>query len=378
MYGIGRERRERWSMRPGSSFWLRALATGLIVAAAPHPAAGQTSPPPARSYLFFVASEATDQVTLIRYGPKGALVEHRTSVKLSPDQLAAPLGLSVSPDHRFYYVIVAHGFANGELLKVQIAADSSRRESQPPDTVRGREPLGARPAAVRVSPDGAYAWVSNGDTAAQQSSVSVVYLPQMVEVARIPTCGMPGGSSLTADGSKHYSVCGGDDVLLEIDARTMKVSRRLPLSSGNSACAPTWTEPDGIGSRIFVACNKSSEALMIDASTWSIARRIPMGDGVYRLALTHDGKLLIGTNQRGQSVSIVDLATGRETARLPVKRAGPSGVAVSPDDRYAFVAETGTASDPGTVEVIDLAALKTVATIDVGRKAGGIAFWKMQ
>lgn len=36
----------------------------------------------------------------------------------------------------------------------------------------------------------------------------------------------------------------------------------------------------------------------------------------------------------------------------------------------------GIGSEPGTVEVIDLAALKTVATLDVGAAAARIDFYK--
>jgi DNA-binding beta-propeller fold protein YncE len=48
------------------------------------------------------------------------------------------------------------------------------------------------------------------------------------------------------------------------------------------------------------------------------------------------------------------------------------GVAVSPDDRYAFVSVEGVGSEPGTVEVIDLRTLARVAAVDVGQMAGGI------
>jgi DNA-binding beta-propeller fold protein YncE len=101
-----------------------------------------------------------------------------------------------------------------------------------------------------------------------------------------------------------------------------------------------------------------------------------MGPGVYNLAVTHDGKLLVGTNKRGQSISIVDLARGKEIALLSTRRKVASGVVISGDDRYAFVTVEGIGSEPGTVEVIDLRALRTVATVDVGQQAGGIDFWK--
>jgi DNA-binding beta-propeller fold protein YncE len=53
-------------------------------------------------------------------------------------------------------------------------------------------------------------------------------------------------------------------------------------------------------------------------------------------------------------------------------------VAVAPDDKYAFISVEGIGSEPGTVEIIDLAARRIVASVDVGQMAGGIAFWKME
>jgi DNA-binding beta-propeller fold protein YncE len=149
-----------------------------------------------------------------------------------------------------------------------------------------------------------------------------------------------------------------------------------PPKPGDASCSPTWAQPSADGSKVYVACNKSSDVVEIDATTWTMTRRFPMGPGVYNLATSHDGKLLVGTNKRGQSVSVVDLASGKEIALLATKRKVASGVVISPDDRYAFVTVEGVGSEPGTVEVIDLRALRTVATVDVGQQAGGIDFWK--
>ena len=120
---------------------------------------------------------------------------------------------------------------------------------------------------------------------------------------------------------------------------------------------------------------KANEIAEIDAGSWTLARRFPAGDGVYNLAITHDGKLLVATNKRGQSVSVFDAASGRELKRLPTKRKVVHGAAITADDRYAFISVEGVGSEPGTVEVIDLRALATVATTDVGPMAGGIDVW---
>ena len=127
---------------------------------------------------------------------------------------------------------------------------------------------------------------------------------------------------------------------------------------------------------MFVACNGSSELVEIDVAGWKVLRRMPAGQGIYNLAVTTDGRL-IATNRRDQSASIFDLRAGKETARLPLPRKAPHGVVVSPDQRYAFVSVEGVAAEPGTVVMIDLAAGKAVASVDVAPQAGGIDFWKM-
>ena len=151
-----------------------------------------------------------------------------------------------------------------------------------------------------------------------------------------------------------------------------------PPKPGDTRCSPTWAQPSIDGASVYVACNNSNEIVEVDTVGWKVKRRLPAGDGVYNLAVTKNGRLLISTNKRSQSVSIIDLTTGRELARLKTKRRVLHGVVVSPDDRYAFVSVEGIGSEPGTVEVIDLEALKTVATVDVAQEAAGIDFLRME
>jgi DNA-binding beta-propeller fold protein YncE len=149
-----------------------------------------------------------------------------------------------------------------------------------------------------------------------------------------------------------------------------------PPKAGDVSCRPTWAQPSTDGRSIFVACNNSNEIVEVDATTWKVGRRIAAGDGVYNLAVTKNGRL-IATNKRDQSVSIIGLASGKELARLKTKRKVLHGVVVSPDDKYAFVTVEGIGSEPGTVEIIDLESLKIVATIDVGSEAAGIDFLRI-
>jgi hypothetical protein len=72
------------------------------------------------------------------------------------------------------------------------------------------------------------------------------------------------------------------------------------------------------------------------------------------------------------------LKTGSELARIATRRKVLHGVVVSPDDRYAFISVEGIGAEPGTVEIIDLAALKIIASIDVPEQAAGIDFLRVE
>jgi hypothetical protein len=240
------------------------------------------------------------------------------------------------------------------------------------------------------------------------SSVSVVTTSDMLEVARLETCAMPHGSRFNASGSKHYSVCMMDDMLIEIDTRGLAVARHFMLTRGSehgmagkprshaagasgggghgmdtpaakdARCSPTWAAPSPDGKRVYIACNGTNDIVEIDVAEWKLLRRIRAGNGVYNLALTHDGRTLIGTNKRDQSVSLIEVASGKELARIKTKRTVVHGVAIADDDRYAFISVEGYGAEPGTVEVIDLNARSIVASVDVGQMAGGIDFWRSE
>jgi DNA-binding beta-propeller fold protein YncE len=60
-------------------------------------------------------------------------------------------------------------------------------------------------------------------------------------------------------------------------------------------------------------------------------------------------------------------------AEVPGTRKVASGVAVSRDARYAFVTLEGIGGEPGTIDVIDLGKLSKVASVEIGKQAGGIA-----
>jgi DNA-binding beta-propeller fold protein YncE len=379
------------------------LAAGILLAMSATVESGET---PGKNYWVKLVCESADRIATVRFGPDGAKIETITETRVLQSDISGPHGIAFSPDHKNFYISIGHGRPYGTAIKY-VSAD---------DRVVGQVGLGLFPATADVSPDGNFLYVVNfnlhGDPV--PSSVSVVDTNQMLEVARINTCVMPHGSRITHDGSRQYSACMMDDLLVEIDAEKMKVARTFRVSAGKEqgyvgmapresagtattampakmeghdgmamsmsavACSPTWAQPSVDGARIFVACNKSNEIVEVDAKSWALVRRIPAGNGVYNLGVSPDGRLLVATNKRDASASIFDIATGKELARVPTKHKVVHGVVISPDSLYAFVTSEGVGEEPGNMEVIDLVARKAVANVDTPPQAAGIDFWKME
>src|SRR3984893_147503 len=302
-----------------------------------------STPGPAKDYFVYVVCESVDRIVLIRFGPGGAKVESQMRTGLMPMDINGPHGVAVSPDKQFLYVAVGHGRREGSVWKYRAGTDNVIKYTS----------LGLFPATTDITPDGNFIYVANANFHGDMvpSSISVVATDEMIEVKRIPTCTMPHGSRLNHAGTKHYSACMMDDMLVEIDTRKFAVDRYFMLAQGKemgmtgapaahsqgdqkmsdqkmtdpkmtdhnisdhktsdhkTSCTPTWAQPSNDGSIIYVACNQSNEIVAIKTDSWTLARRFPAGTGVYNLAMTKDGRL-IATNKRGQSVSIFDPVTG--------------------------------------------------------------------
>lgn len=347
---------------------------------------------PGADYWVYVAAESQDEVALVRFGPGGAEVVRVIEASINPTDIDGPHGIAVAPDGSNWYVSIAHGTPYGRIRKFSTGSDVAMGEAL----------VGLFPATMAVTPGGLLFAVNfnlHGDHV--PSSVSVVETGSMTEIRKIATCAMPHGSRLTADVRRHYSVCMMDDQLVEIDVRSLSVSRRLylapgaemdlppqttesadavgrvPGADGAARCGPTWVQPSPDGTRAWVACNRNREVVEVNLENWSVARRLGTGAGPYNLEVTPDGARLVVTYKGDDAVGVFDLDDGAERAVVPSSRRIPHGVAVSPDSRYAFISVEGVSNDPGTVDVIDLETGALVASVDVGRQAGGIGFWKM-
>jgi DNA-binding beta-propeller fold protein YncE len=357
----------------------------------------------------YVGAESADLIHRVTWGPLGASVEKTIPIGELAVENEGPHGFNMSRDGEYLYWTTGHGVPDGKLWKYHAGPDT---------LVGGPTDLGWFPATLDVTPDGLYAFVANFNLHGEHvpSTVSVVYTPDMLELEQIETCVMPHGLRMHPDGTRLYTNCMMNDLMVEIDTRSFQVSRYFSVKPGeegpwekpamdhggmdhaahaaemghdmggmegmgpfpmSNACSPTWAEPSADGSMVYVACNRADHILEVDAEDWSVTRTFPAGRAPYNLDVTPDGRLLVATLKGGAAVEFFDLRSGESLAVTGSTTTVTHGVVVSPDSRYAFVSVEGVGAEPGKVDIYDLRTFELVAEVETGQQAGGITFWRM-
>ncbi len=356
------------------SHLLRAGLAALLLWVAPSPSAAQD---PARAYYAYVAAESEDQVALVRFDGTRAAAVKTIPVGTWPTEIEGPHGVTVSPDGKYWFVSIAHGFPYGRVFKYETGTDE----------VIGQVEVGLFPATMEISPTTGLLYVVNFNLHGDKvpSTVSVIEPETMTEIARVPHGVMPHGSRISPDGLHHYSVAMMDNELIEIDAATLEVTRRMKTYADHGASMrptrmpkPTWADPHPLKPFVYVANNGTDEVVEVDLKAWVITRRFATGKAPYNLEVSPDGRRLVVSYKGEGATGVWDLDTGQELARIPNSRKVTHGVAITPDGKYAFVTAEGIGGEPGGVDVMNLETLTRVATADVGKQAGGIYFWKME
>ena len=240
--------------------------------------------------------------------------------------------------------------------------------------------VGRRPRGVRVSPDGAFAYVA---------------------VSGSPKCPPWMDEDDCAEPDKSF------DGIAEVDLRARTRTRLLPGGSDPESFDIT---PDG--ARLVVSNEDSDEASLVDLASGAIIRTVPVGKEPEGVRISPDGTVAYVTGETDHDVTVLDTATGDEITRIPVGHR-PRDVVFTPDGAFAYVSAeiAGTVSeivvaenrvartfhlpmdsrsmgvalspDAGTlyvsngraktVSVVDLASGEVVGNVEAGERLWGIA-----
>ena len=364
------------------------LTPAVWLGVAVWPATAQTLAPggAASHYRLYVASESGDIVTQLGWDGAALRTIKAVPVGIMPADIDGPHNVTVSPDGRSYYVSIAHGTPYGSLWKMAVDGDS----------LVGKAPLEMFPTTISVTPDGDLAFVANSDFHGDHpraNVVSVVYAPRMTLLTNIAACDMPHGVKVNHAGTFVYVTCMNSDEVLEIDRQSLAITRRHKTGAGMghdmsgmsgspaggpaAECSPTFVSLSADDRRLYVACNHGNTLQVLDAASFRLVKEIPTGVGAYNVEPSPDGKWIIVTNKKAQSVSLITTDSLVEVARIATTKKLPHGIAYSPDGRFAFVTQESIGVDPGAVDVLDLSKRTNVATTPVPLQPTGITVLRL-
>ncbi len=167
--------------------------------------------------------------------------------------------------------------------------------------------------------------------------------------------------STTALGKTAIVLNSNDDSISVIDGDTYRETARIHIGRAPHHLALT---PDQ--QYLIIAMATGDELVFIDRTTGAIKWRLEISDP-YQIGFSPDGKWFVSNSLRLDRVDIYAADTYQLIHRLPAATM-PSHIAFSADSTTAFVTLQGTNS----LTAIDLASGKTAWTMLVGRQPAGV------
>jgi DNA-binding beta-propeller fold protein YncE len=269
-----------------------------------------------------------------------------------------PHGLAVAPDGRHWYATLSHG----EPTLWKFESDGDR--------LVGRLRLGVPGAArIGITPDGARAFIPDywrtGQGAPSQVSVTI--------------CPAPHDAVVHPAGRLVGITCSLSDEVVVLDGVTLEIVSRFPVDAQTGPAGQPRLKPlnlvwirDGDALLVTLASAHEVRAFSTEGRTEG---SVPVGEMPTQVALTPGGSAAVVVNRMGGSLSLVDVPTLTERARIPLPDApNPHGVALRPDGRVAFVSFEGTVESAGGAVAVDLETGDVLWRTEAGSYTLGIAF----
>ena len=260
-------------------------------------------------------------------------------------------------------VVVNQGKASISIIDPATLAVTTSIDQQQPGKMRAHE--------VAVSPDSKTAYLPvYGDSGvglpgADGQKMLFVDTPSRKIIGSIPTGAEQSHMlALSSDGRRGYTANVGPGSVSMLDMKARKTLAVIPVAQGVQRIAIPADDK-----LVFTADTKLPRLAVIDSATQSVRTWIPLPGLGYGAAASNDGRwLLIGVRGVNQ-VAVIDLEAMNVVRTIAVGK-GPQTTVIRPDDRMAYV----TCAGDGAVSVIDAASWQVVGSIPTASGADGRAW----
>jgi YVTN family beta-propeller protein len=323
---------------------------------------GQSLTPP--SHVAYVTNFNDGTISVIDTSTNSVVTTIAECVECSP----GPTGVAITPDRRFVYVA---NESAGTVAIIDAITNSIVNTITMPQICVGdtcNSPLTVG-VAINPNPNRPFAYVTNTGSVGATGFVTVINTQTQTIVAPSITVGShPFGVAVTPDGAFAYvtnGTPGTEKSVSVIDTSTNAVTKTISVGSN-----PTSVAVHPGGSIAYVTNAGDGTVSMISTATNTVASTLSAGPSPYFVAFTPNGSFAYVTNQTvSGTVTVINTSTGAVAATVSVGSI-PAQVAITSNGTTAYVvnASSGTVStiDTGTNNVGD-------STIPVGTGPFGVA-----
>ena len=196
-------------------------------------------------------------------------------------------------------------------------------------------PVQWSPFGVAITPNGAFAYVTNTGAicdfcgAIQSYSVSVIDTATYKVVTTIPVGQYPAGVAITPNGAFAYVANFNSNNVSVIDTATNTVTATVTVGTNPLGVAIT---PNGAFA--YVTNFASNAVSVIDTVTNTVTASVGVGTSPQGVAITPNGAFAYVTNSASRNVSMIDTATNTVVGTVAVG-CGPTGMAIAPNGAFA-------------------------------------------
>ena len=259
----------------------------------------------------YVTNFGSDTVTVLgsKLGAETVRVSRQPSV------------VAITPNGKFAYV-TGNGSADVSVL------DTAQR------AVVATVPVGQRPSGLAVTPDGSHVYV------AVQAAAAVAVIDTATNtVSATLHASEPAAVAMSPDGRYAYvtnfGVGIGPGSVSVIDTATNTVTATIPtgVTPGSIAASPD-------GAHVYVTNFSSDTVTVIDTASHAVTSTVQVGQNPANLAVSPDSQHVFVTNQDDDTLSVLDAGSDTVATTVPIGPQ-PNGVAIAPDGHSGYVTNTG-------------------------------------
>jgi YVTN family beta-propeller protein len=234
--------------------------------------------------------------------------------------------------------------------------------------VLGRVATGEGPHEVAVSEDGRTAFVANyGTGQAPGSTISVIDLAAHKELRRFDVSPLRRPHGIYVTGGKVYFTAEMNRLVARYDPQSNQVD--WLLGTGQAGTHMVLVSDDE--ARIYTANIGSNTISIIERGANPLAWNetfVPVGPGPEGFDVSPDGRELWAAHSRDGGVSIVDLAAKKVTATLDLQTKRSNRLKFTRDGKLVLISDL----DGGQLVVVDAASRNERKRIMLGRMPEGI------